>query len=154
MAKVSTSSALVDLFPKDFLVSIKPEYVNAIVDGRKTVELRKKFPEDVANGSRAYIYSSSPVQAVVAVASLERVDRLPLEELWEFHGRSSCIDRATFDEYFGRETHGCGILLGSVRPLASPIERRRLHDLLGVIPPQSFMYLPSEFERCFRNDIS
>src|SRR6266851_9958504 len=76
MVKMGAASAVVDLFPKDLLISIKPEYASAILEGRKTVELRRKFPEDVAFGSRLYIYSSSPIQAVVGIASVTRVDRL------------------------------------------------------------------------------
>jgi predicted transcriptional regulator len=151
MVKASGASAVVDLFPKDLLLSIKPEYASAIMAGRKTVELRRKFPEDVAPGSRAYIYSSSPVQAVIGIATVDRVDRMPLDILWKKHGQASCIDRLTFNEYFVGQADGCAVVLKSVKALAHPIARDALKATLGIVPPQSFMYLPAEFEKKFAN---
>ncbi|HEY4941698.1 MAG TPA: hypothetical protein VII56_09720 [Rhizomicrobium sp.] len=147
MAKAGSASAVADLFTKDLLLSIKPEYAIAIVDGRKTVELRRKFPEDVAGGSKAFIYSSSPVQAVVAFAVIERVDRLALERLWQRHGKASCVDRATFDAYFLGQSIGCGVVLRSITSLANPIPREDLKSRFGILPPQSFMYLPADVEK-------
>jgi predicted transcriptional regulator len=36
-----------DLFRHDFVVSIKPEYALKIIEGCKTVELRRRFPAAV-----------------------------------------------------------------------------------------------------------
>lgn len=151
MAKVSGAAAIVDLFPKDLLLSIKPEYADAIIEGRKTVELRRKFPQDVSAGSRAYIYSSSPIQAIIGIAIIERIDRMPLDHLWRVHGPASCIDRNTFDEYFAGQSSGCAVVLRSVRRLKQPVSRRTMKSSTGVVPPQSFMYLPPEFEKKLYN---
>ena len=53
---------------RNVLISVRPLYAKEIVEGRKTVELRRKFPGTEAAGGTVVIYSSSPVRAVVAVA--------------------------------------------------------------------------------------
>jgi predicted transcriptional regulator len=54
---------------RDLLVSVRPKYASQILSGKKTVELRRKFPETIAAGTLALIYSSSPVRAIVRYAS-------------------------------------------------------------------------------------
>jgi len=149
VTKLSKDSAVVDLFPKDLLVSIRPKYASAIIEGRKTVEFRRKFPEDVAPGSRAYIYSSRPVQAVIGIAVIERVERMLTTLLWHKHGFAACIDQATFDDYFHGQSDGFAVVLKSAHMLSPAISRSMLKNILSIRPPQSFMYLPSDFERRF-----
>lgn len=146
MTKLSKDSAVVDLFPKDLLVSIKPKYAAAIIDGRKTVEFRRKFPEDVAPGSRAYIYSSRPVQAVNGLVIIERVERMRIAPLWDKHGFAACVDRATFDDYFRGQLDGLAVVIRSAHILSPGIPRSTLKDILRIVPPQSFMYLPLQLE--------
>jgi hypothetical protein len=64
-------------FRRDVLVSIRPNFASKILDGDKTVELRRKFPEVGAMGMTALIYSSSPVSAIVGYA---RFDDAPIFE--------------------------------------------------------------------------
>ena len=78
---------------RDFLVSIRPTHVEKIVGGLKTVELRRRFSEDVAPGAIILIYSTSPTQAIVGSASISGVRRLQLDDLWERYGDAACIDR-------------------------------------------------------------
>jgi len=40
-------------------------YSDKILEGRKTVELRHRFPVSISKGTAAYIYSTSPVRALV-----------------------------------------------------------------------------------------
>ena len=62
---------------RDVLMSIRPQYASKILDGRKTVELRRKFPEVGAIGATVLIYSSSPVKAIVGTARIKKVAKLP-----------------------------------------------------------------------------
>jgi predicted transcriptional regulator len=57
---------------RDFLLSIHPTYVEKIVGGMKTVELRRRFAEDVAPGAILLIYSTSPTQALVGSATRQK----------------------------------------------------------------------------------
>ncbi len=54
-------------------LSIHPRYVEAILDGRKTVELRKRMPR-AEIGTQLVIYASMPKCAVVASAVIDRIE--------------------------------------------------------------------------------
>jgi predicted transcriptional regulator len=47
------------------IMSIRPEHAFDIMSGRKTVELRRRFPEHVPTGSLILIYASSPEQRLI-----------------------------------------------------------------------------------------
>jgi len=52
------------------ILSIKPQYANAILKKEKTVEFRKKvFKNEV---DRVYIYSSSPVKRIVGYFTIDK----------------------------------------------------------------------------------
>ena len=130
---------------RDFLVSIRPTHVEKIVEGQKTVELRRRFSEDVATGAILLIYSTSPTQAIVGSATISGVCRLPLADLWDRHGAAACIDRETFDGYFSGVEEGYAILLHDVKPFARQVSAAALREQFGFVPPQSFMYLRQEY---------
>jgi predicted transcriptional regulator len=54
-------------------MNIRPPHASKILDGQKTVELRRKFPELTTKGTIALIYSSSPVRVIVGYARIKRV---------------------------------------------------------------------------------
>jgi hypothetical protein len=58
----------------DAIISIHPGYADAILDGTKTIELRRRVPE-LANGTRFWIYATRPTAAVVGVATISDVKR-------------------------------------------------------------------------------
>ena len=58
--------------PKPVLLSIKPEYVELIFSGAKTVELRRVVPRAVLPNSDLIIYSTSPQKSIVGKARIER----------------------------------------------------------------------------------
>ena len=53
----------------DVLMSIRPIYAEAIFDGIKTVELRRRRPSFV-DGTRVLVYSSSPHQKLLGTFRL------------------------------------------------------------------------------------
>jgi predicted transcriptional regulator len=130
---------------RDFLVSIRPSYADKIVEGAKTVELRRRFSEDIAPGAILLIYSTSPTQAIIGSAGIRGVRRLRLNDLWGQYGAEACIDRETFDGYFNGLEEGYAILLEDVRPFARHVAAADLKAKFGFVAPQSFMYLRQEY---------
>jgi predicted transcriptional regulator len=130
---------------RDFLVSIRPGHVEKIVGGLKTVELRRRFSEDVAADAVILIYSTSPTRAIVGSASISGVRRLQLDDLWDQYGDAACVDRETFDAYFSGLTEGYAILLQDVRPFERHVAAADLKERFGFVAPQSFMYLRQEY---------
>ena len=66
---------------KAILLSIKPEYVEKILDGTKKYEYRKRLAK--AESSTILIYSTSPVMKVVAKAEITGTICAAPSTLWE-----------------------------------------------------------------------
>ena len=63
------------------LISVKPQFSRLIANGDKTVELRKKIPDNLS-GKRVYIYSTCPEAKVIGFSEANSVENLPIRELW------------------------------------------------------------------------
>jgi predicted transcriptional regulator len=129
------------LFKRDILLSVRPLYASKIIRGEKTVELRRRFPETVARGTKMVIYSSSPVRAIVGHTQIEDVLKLPPSRIWKDYGRASCVTKDAFDDYFWGVDYGFAILIGHAKALNNQIKADDLYDEFGFVPPQSFRYL-------------
>lgn len=136
---------------RDVLFSIRPFYVDKILDGQKTVELRRKFSEAIV-GSTAVIYSTSPISAVVGSARIACVQKLPLPKLWKNHGTAACIAKTDFNAYFAGQQYGFAIMLESVKQLKSHLTAEDLENEFGIVPPQSYRYLTQEWAALLSND--
>jgi predicted transcriptional regulator len=130
---------------QDLLVSIRPQYVAKILDGQKTVELRRRFPESVNLGAKVYIYSTSPVRAVVGCAKIKEVQRLPIADIWKQHANAACVSRQEFYDYFSGTKFGFAILLGSVKAMRIHLTASELEAQFGIVPPQSYRYVTKHF---------
>lgn len=118
-------------------MSIRPEYVEAIISGEKTVEFRKqRLAPDVET---VIIYATSPVKAIVGeFAIISQISKSPAG-LWQEFRLVSGIDRRRFFEYFRGRSSGVGIVIGNVTAYTA---QKRLEDVVpGSRPPQSFRYL-------------
>ena len=130
---------------RDLFVSIRPVHADKIIEGRKTVELRRRFAKHVNPGSLAYIYCTSPVQALVGYAIIKAVHRLPVGHIWRKHRSAACVSKAEFDLYFAGVADGFAIVLRDVRRFRKTIEVAQLRDRFGFVPPQSFRYVTDEY---------
>ena len=131
-------------FTRDVLVSIRPFYASKILDGQKTVELRRRFPQTAAMGAMALFYSSSPVRAIVGFARIKHVLKLPISKIWKEHGAAACISKEDFDAYFTGLRHGFVILFEEVQSLKKQVKASDLEAQFGIVPPQSYCYLAAE----------
>jgi predicted transcriptional regulator len=123
------------------LLSVKPRYAEAILDGRKTVELRRTRPR-IEVPTTALIYSSSPERALVGTCDVTEVVSYTPLGLWRLLGSLSAVSYEEFRAYFTGCDMAYGLMLANVHPLsravALPDLRRRWQ---GFQPPQSFRYL-------------
>lgn len=118
----------------DVLMSIRPMYADAIFDGTKTVELRRRRPS-FKSGARVLVYSSSPHQQLQGTFEVAGMVSASPESLWEQVGSRAGVDRPTFDAYFA----GCTVAYAI--EIANP--RRIKPAKLGMRPPQSYLFLRS-----------
>lgn len=122
------------------LLSIHPRYAEAILDGLKQVEFRKSAL--AADVRRALVYSTAPVQRVVGVFRIERIDRAAPEELWSRYSQVGCITSEDFHAYYAAWRQGAAIVIGEAWRLASPLSLSALAP--GLQAPQSYRYLQAQ----------
>jgi|GEM_PF-706739 len=134
---------------KDVVLSVHPRYISEIIAGRKTVELRRKPPNRISAGSRLYFYSTSPVQALVAVGEVEKIDTQSIGQLWQRFADKACISKSDFEKYFFGLQFGSAISLKGIRTIEPALSREFLKKSIGFTPPQSYMYMKEEFYTLF-----
>jgi predicted transcriptional regulator len=106
---------------RPFVLSIRPTYIERILEGRKTIELRRRFPTVIGRAAVVLLYSTSPVQAIVGSARLQEVSQRSLRHLWREFGTAAAVTRSEFDAYFSGTEQGCALRLTDVRAFVSPI---------------------------------
>ena len=127
---------------KNVLLSVKPQYANLLVDGIKTIELRKKFPEDIIKGTKLIIYSSSPEKEVIGECSIFKVEKLSIDKLWNRVATKAMISWESFSEYFANHTHGYAIQVYKPLRYKKPLKLDMLPSVKKLTrPPQSYQYI-------------
>ena len=145
-----------DLFrpARDVVLSIKPQYSNQILNGSKTVELRRRFPINVPSGTLAYIYSTTPDRALVGLAEIDAVEKQAVGEIWRDYKESACISKKDFDTYFSGQEHGFALKLKQAIRFSQPIGLADLRERFAFEPPQSFVYAKPVFREALRHELS
>ena len=126
---------------RDIVLSIRPQYSEKILDGRKTVELRRRFPVSPQKGTVVYIYSTTPVRALVGSAEIKTVAKLPLSDIWRHYGNDASIMRADFDAYFEGLREGVAIEFSNIKAWSRTLALSELRERFGFTPPRSFQYI-------------
>ncbi len=137
---------------RDVVLSIKPIYSSKILDRRKTVELRRRFPVSAPSGTLAYIYSTSPVKAMVGTASIKDVLKLPVEQIWREFENKAFIKRDRFVKYFEGLDYGFALVFDNARKFSRPLPLSELRERFGFEPPQSFLYAKHDLRKALRDE--
>jgi predicted transcriptional regulator len=123
-------------------ISVKPQYADAILDGRKTVELRRTRP-NLPDGSLVILYSSTPMRAVVGWAQLIGVREGTPIEIWDEYGGAAAIEELDYDAYFDGTDQAFALELDDVVAATQPIPLSVIRSF-GIQPPQSWRYVPAD----------
>lgn len=123
------------------LLSIKPEYVDKLLDGTKKVELRKIKPK-LMPGDRVVVYASSPTKAIVGVFEVEKVLEDSPRSLWEQVEKIAGISKKNFDDYYFTSKKAYAIYLKNKEQYDPPLDLDYLkQEMRNFHPPQSYKYL-------------
>lgn len=118
------------------LLSIKPEYVDKIVAGKKKYEFRKfHCREDV---DTIVIYATAPVKQVVGEVSIIAVIEDDVDEVWKKTTPEGGITKKAFKEYYKDKQSAIAYQLGKVTQYAEPMT---LSEIGLSYVPQSFAYI-------------
>jgi predicted transcriptional regulator len=139
---------------RDVVLSVRPQYSDKIFEGKKTVELRRRFPIAAPPGTIAYIYSTSPVRAMVGSTEIENVIKLPVREIWKKFGKMAQITKTDFDDYFAGVKEGFALKISNARPFSRPVNLTELRDRFGFEPPQSFLYATPVLRTALQDEYS
>lgn len=137
---------------RDVVLSVKPRYADKILDGTKTVELRRRFSDAIPSGANAWIYSTTPTKAMTGRATIADVQKMPLRQMWAKHRLSVAINKHEFEAYFSGLESGYAIVLQSPRPLHTPIALVDLRSFCDFEPPQSYLYAPPQLSQLIDGD--
>ena len=119
------------------LMAIHPNYANAIVDGVKKVEFRKRaLAGDITT---VLIYATSPVQKVIGEFGIERTVVDHPVSLWDSFGEVGQIDETDFHKYYGDRDTGVAFVISWVKKYPKPHNLRDLDSSPAI--PQSFSYV-------------
>lgn len=130
------------------LLSIKPKYADLILAGTKRVELRRSWPSN--DIGVMVLYSSAPIQKLVGMAFIDRIEECEFESLWTLANANG--GGVTYDElktYVEGKTTAFGVMIDRVKIAEVQIDPKDLFP--DFTPPQSFLYLsPTDFHRATR----
>lgn len=130
------------------LLSIKPRYADLICAGTKRVELRRSWP--ATDIGVMVLYSSAPVQRLVGVAFVNRVEECDFEALWTLADANG--GGVTYEElksYVKGKKTAFGVMINRVKVAEVQIDPKILFP--NFTPPQSFLYIdPNDFPRVLR----
>ena len=91
------------------------------------------------------VYATVPVAAVVGFFTVDRIEQLPLRQLWRLVRDIAGVTRTEFLDYFHGTSNGVGIFIADVKRLDNPVPLEKLRTFWpGFHPPQGFRYLNSE----------
>ena len=128
----------------DVLLSIKPRFAEAIIDGRKRYEFRKnKFAENDINC--VYIYSTSPVRKIVGIFKINNIIEDSPNALWDRLKDQAGISESEFFAYFRNKKLGFALEIKDVERFENPLDPKTLFP--NFVPPQSFCYIKSAIEK-------
>jgi predicted transcriptional regulator len=125
---------------RPLLMSVQPRFAEAILDGTKTVELRRTRLS-APDGSLLILYATAPTMAVVGLAVLHERDTDLPDTIWQRHLRHMALQRDEFDAYLAGAHHATALTLREPRRLTQTYPLAALRDEAPFTPPQSYRYI-------------
>jgi predicted transcriptional regulator len=134
----NSSDFAMSLASTSAILSIKPNFADAIFGGRKTFEYRRKlFRSSVPR--RVFVYASAPISQVVGQFEIAEILSDSPSRLWARTKSGSGICRKYFFEYFSGCDQANAIRIERPIVYGHPIDLKTHFGLSR--PPQSFCYV-------------
>lgn len=123
------------------LLSVRTPHVDRLLDGTKTVELRRRGWR-VPSGTLMLLYASGHRRALVGSLVVEGIETGPLDGIWSRYGGDVALTRKEFDDYLTGTNQAVAIRVGLARRLEEPIGLEELRRRCPMFTaPQTFRYV-------------
>lgn len=121
----------------DAILSIKPQFIEQIIAGRKTYEFRKKgFKEQI---NKVYVYASSPICRIIGEFILGDILVGRPEMIWLQTCNHAGITKEYYDQYYDNKDVAYALEIKLFKAYDEPINPFIILD--HFYPPQSFCYV-------------
>jgi predicted transcriptional regulator len=121
------------------MLSVHPRHVANILDGSKTVELRRTRPV-VKPGQPVAIYATSPSAALVATCRIAEIEVGAPDTIWRSVGKLTQVTSAEFDDYFDGAETAVALHLDQVTRLVNEIALSHMRSQSRFHPPQTWHF--------------
>ena len=120
------------------IMSIKPKYAQAILDGSKLYEYRKRLPKNT-DIDKVYIYASKPIMAIIGEFTIGSIISDTPQKVWELTKNEGGITRSQFFSYFNGRDTAHAIKIKGVKQFPTPIDPKQV--IKDFTAPQNYRYL-------------
>lgn len=127
------------------IISIKPEFSKKIVQGDKTVEVRRRGV-NLELGDRLWVYETLPTGKVMFVVIVDHVFKGCPAEIWGKYADQIDISVEEFEEYFDGCDYGSAIAFKKVELLSASITLSDLKSFGLKSMPQTYRRLDEKGE--------
>jgi predicted transcriptional regulator len=129
------------------LLPIHPEYADAILDGMKKVEFRKRvFKKEVR---RILIYACHPVMSLVGYFDVDDITETTPKQAWKEFGDQGCIKKDAYSDYYSDADKAVAIRIRKAVKFDKPVKLSVIDK--NISPPQSFRYICSnQFDKVLK----
>lgn len=133
------------------LISVRPRFAAALLDGSKTVEVRRTSVR-IERGTIALVYSTSPQRALVgAVRIADVVTRAP-STIWGRYGPATGLRRAEYDAYLDTASSATALVVDARCAFPTPVPLQCLRERAdGFVVPQSYRFVAPTERACLLN---
>lgn len=119
------------------LMAIHPVYAEAILDGTKKVEFRKRrLAEDIRT---VWIYATAPVQRIVGEFHIGQTVIDSPETIWSSYGAVGIIEHSDYQNYFAEKAEAVAFVVQGATRYETPVALDDLEPRPSI--PQSFSYI-------------
>jgi len=127
----------------EIIMSIKPQYVDKILSGEKTVELRSRRLR-IQDGSRLWIYSTLPKGCIEVTATIKSVVYADPDTIWVMYAKQLAITEHEFKVYVNGNKIVSALILENIMKVDSPVTLDLIRSsICDFHPPQFFSYVKS-----------
>jgi predicted transcriptional regulator len=126
--------------PKVLLISLKPEFADKILDGTKSIELRKCTPK-VEIGDLVIIYTTAPIKEFVGICEVKEIIKMSPSKMWDNYSALLGIDYIRYKQYYKDSKIAVGIKLGILTKFDVGIPLSLVKSYFPKFsPPQTYKY--------------